>query len=152
MNRDGRPAIPPARGLSAGLELFNKTLQITHIGLDEGNPQMSKAKKAHCPLPAAVATACGDPWATTQPQALAKAGAALISEGIKLLSEARQDAPKLSEACRTKYPCMGAAMSTHIPASVREQARYLKRERAFASFQELYLEAILGSLIQRGVC
>jgi hypothetical protein len=40
-------------------------------------------------------------------------------------------------------------MSTHIPASVREQARQLKRERAFASFQELYLEAILGSLIKQ---
>jgi hypothetical protein len=46
---------------------------------------------------------------------------------------------------------LGAAISTHIPASVREQARHLKRERAFASFQELYLEAILGSLIKRGL-
>lgn len=45
---------------------------------------------------------------------------------------------------------MGAAISTHIPASVREQERHLKRERAFTSLQELYLEAILGSLIKRG--
>jgi hypothetical protein len=111
---------------------------------------MSRAKKAHCPAPGAVTTACRDYWAATQPQSLAKAGAALISEGIRLLSEARQDAPKLIEACRTKYPRLGAAISTHIPASVRKQARHLKRERAFASLQELYLEAILGSLIKRG--
>ena len=112
---------------------------------------MPQAKKAHCPAPGAVATACRNHWAATQPQSLARAGAALISEGITLLSEARQDAPKLIEACRTKYPRLGAAISTHIPASVREQARHLKRERAFASFQELYLEAILGSLIKRGL-
>jgi hypothetical protein len=110
---------------------------------------MSKAKKAHCPVPVTIAAACREYWATTQPQSLAKAGAALISEGIKLLSEAGQNAPKLTEACRAKYPSLGAAMSTHIPAAVREQARQLKRERAFASFQELYLEAILGSLIKQ---
>ena len=111
---------------------------------------MPQAKKAHCPAPNAVTTACRNYWAATQPQSLAKAGAALISEGIGILSEARRDAPKLIEACRTKYPRLGAAISTHIPASVRERARHLKRERAFASFQELYLEAILGSLIKRG--
>ena len=111
---------------------------------------MPRAKKAHCPAPRAVATACRNYWAASQPQSLAKAGAALISEGITLLSEARQDAPKLIEACRTKYPRLAAAVSTHIPASVREQARHLKRERAFVSLQELYLEAILGSLIKRG--
>jgi hypothetical protein len=111
---------------------------------------MPRAKKAHCPVPVAVATACGDYWAATQPQSLPKAGAVLISEGIALLSEAREDAPKLLEACRRKYPRLGDAISTHIPASVREQARHLKRARAFASLQELYLEAILGSLIKRG--
>ena len=111
---------------------------------------MSQAKKAHCPAPGAVAAACRNYWAATQPQSLAKAGSALISEGIALLSEARQDAPKLLETCRRKYPRLGHAISTHIPARVREQARHLKRERAFASLQELYLEAILGSLIKRG--
>jgi hypothetical protein len=111
---------------------------------------MPQAKKAHCPAPNAVAMACRSYWAATRPQSLAKAGAALISEGIALLSEARQDAPKLIEACRTRYPRLSAAISTHIPAAVREQARHLKRERAFASLQELYLEAILGSLIKRG--
>jgi hypothetical protein len=111
---------------------------------------MPQAKKAHCPAPGAVAAACRNYWAADQPQSLAKAGAVLISEGIALLAAARQDAPKLLEVCRRKYPRLSAAISTHIPASVREQARHLKRERAFASLQELYLEAILGSLIKRG--
>ena len=88
--------------------------------------------------------------AAHQPQSLAKAGAVLIAEGIALLSEASQDAPKLIETCRRKYPRLDDAISTHIPAPVRERARHLKRERAFASLQELYLEAILGSLIKRG--
>ena len=111
---------------------------------------MPKAKKAHCPAPGAVLAACRDYWAANQPQSLAKAGAALISDGVALLSEATQEAPKLIEACRRKYPRLGEAISTHIPAAVREQARHLKRARAFASLQELYLEAILGSLIKRG--
>ena len=111
---------------------------------------MPHAKKAHCPAPGAVVTASRKYWAASQPQSLAKAGAALIAEGIALLSDAREDAPKLLDACRRKYPRLGDAISTHIPAAVREQARHLKRARAFASFQELYLEAILGSLIKRG--
>lgn len=111
---------------------------------------MARPKKAHCPAPGIVARACRDFCAATQPQTLAKAGAALISEGIALLSEAGQDAPKLLDACRRKYPGLSHAISTHIPAAVREQARHLRRERAFASLQELYLEAILGSLIKRG--
>jgi hypothetical protein len=111
---------------------------------------MPQAKKAQCPAPGAVATACHNYWAATQPQSLAKAASDLISEGIALLSEARLDAPKLVETCRRKYPRLGDAISTHIPAAIREQARHLKRERAFASLQELYLEAILGSLIKRG--
>jgi hypothetical protein len=97
-----------------------------------------------------VATACRNYWAASQPQSLAKAGAVLLLEGIALLSEARPDAPKLIEACRRKHPRMGDAISTHIPAAVREQARQLKRACSFASFQELYLEALLGSLIKRG--
>lgn len=111
---------------------------------------MPRPKKAHCPAPGAVVAACRDYWAANQPQSLAKAGATLISEGIAFLSEATQDGPKLVEACRRKYPRLGSAISTHIPAAVREQARHLRRARAFASLQELYLEAILGSLIKRG--
>jgi hypothetical protein len=111
---------------------------------------MPKAKKAHCPAPGAVVSACRNYCAANQPQSLAKAGAALISEGIALLSDAAQDAPKLYKACRRKFPRLGDAISTHIPASVREQARHLKRARAFASLQELYLEALLGSLIKHG--
>jgi hypothetical protein len=112
--------------------------------------KMPKAKKAHCPVPGAVVTAWRNYWAASQPQSLAKAGAALISDGIALLSDAAPGAPKLVETCRRNYPRLGDAISTHIPAAVREQARQLKRTRAFASFQELYLEAILGSLIKRG--
>jgi hypothetical protein len=111
---------------------------------------MPKAKKAHCPAPGVVVTACRNYCAANQPQSLAKAGTALISDGIALLSDAAQDAPKLFEACRRKYPRVADALSTHIPASVREQARHLKRARAFASLQEIYLEAILGSLVKRG--
>jgi hypothetical protein len=48
---------------------------------------MPLAEKAHCPAPGAVAAACRNYWAATQPQSLAKAGAALISEGIALLSQ-----------------------------------------------------------------
>ena len=105
---------------------------------------MPQAKKAHCPAPGAVATAYRNYWAAAQPQSLAKAGSVLISEGVALLAEARQDAPKLLEASRRKYTRLSAAISTHIPAAVREQARHLKRERAFASLQELYLESILA--------
>jgi hypothetical protein len=111
---------------------------------------MAQVKKAHCPAPGAVATACRNYCAANQPQSLAKAGAVLIAEGLALLSEARPDAPKLVQACRRKHPRMGDAISTHIPAAVREQARHLKRACSFASFQELYLEALLGSLIKRG--
>jgi hypothetical protein len=111
---------------------------------------MPKAKKAHCPAPGAVVAACRNYCAANQPQSLAKTGAALISDGVALLSEVTQETPKLIESCRRKYPRLGEAISTHIPAAVREQARHLKRARAFASLQELYLEAILGSLIKRG--
>jgi hypothetical protein len=111
---------------------------------------MPQSKKAHCPAPGAVVAAWRNYWAANQPQSPAQAGAVLIAEGIALLSEASQDAPKLLETCRRKYPRLDDAISTHIPAPVRERARHLKRERAFASLQELYLEAILGSLIKRG--
>jgi hypothetical protein len=43
------------------------------------------------------------------------------------------------------------AATTHIPAAVREQARQLKRARSFRSFQEIYLEAMLASLVDRGL-
>jgi hypothetical protein len=116
----------------------------------KGSPQMPQVKKAHCPAPGAVATACRNYCAANQPQSPAKASAVLISEGIVLLAEARQDAPKLIEVCRSKHPHFGEEISTHIPASVREQARHLKRAHAFASLQDLYLEAILKSLTKHG--
>ena len=88
---------------------------------------MAQVKKAHCPAPGAVATACRT-HAATQPQSLAKAGAVLIAEGLALPSGGQTGCvPKLVEACRRKYLRMGDAISTHIPAAVREQARQLKR-------------------------
>jgi hypothetical protein len=111
---------------------------------------MPEVKKAHCPAPSMVVSACHNCLAAMQPETLGKGRAALISEGIALIAEARQDAPKLVDLCRSKYPRFGHEISTHIPSSVREQARHLKRAHAFASLQELYLEAILRSLTKRG--
>jgi hypothetical protein len=70
---------------------------------------------------------------------------------VALLARANETAPKLVDLCRGKYPHFDQAISTHIPAAVREQARQLKRARAFASFQEFYLEAVLASLVDRGL-
>ena len=81
---------------------------------------MAQVKKAHCPAPGAVATACRNYCAANQPQSLAKAGAVLIAEGLALLSEARPDAPKLVQACRRKHPRMGDAISTLQYASRRD--------------------------------
>jgi hypothetical protein len=111
---------------------------------------MPKPKRAYCPAPGVVTAAWRNYWAANQPQSPAKAGAALIAEGVALLAEARPDAPKMIQACRRKHPRVDGAISTHIPAAVRERARHLRREHAFASLQELYLEAILGSLIKHG--
>jgi hypothetical protein len=112
---------------------------------------MPDVKKAHCPAPSAVVGACRKHFAEARPQSPARAGANLIAEGVGLIAEARQDAPKLVALCRQRYPHFGAGISTHVPAAVREQARQLRRARAFASLQEIYLEAILRSLVKRGL-
>jgi hypothetical protein len=111
---------------------------------------MPEVKKAHCPAPSAVVSAGRDYLAASQPETPGKGWASLIADGITLIAEARQDAPRLVELCRSKYPRFGDAISTHIPASAREQARQLKRAHGFASLQELYLEAVLKSLTRRG--
>ena len=111
---------------------------------------MTKAKKAHCPAPGAVLAACRNYWAANQPQSLAKAGAALISEGIALLSDATPDAPKLVEACRRHYPRLGDDDLDAHPGFRARAGAPAQADTRFASFQELYLEAILGSLIKRG--
>ena len=111
---------------------------------------MSGVKKAHCPVPDAIMMACRKYFAATQPQSPAKGCASLILEGIALIADARQNAPKLVDQCRSRYPRFGDEISTHIPASVREQARHLKRAHTFACLQDLYLEAILKSLTKRG--
>jgi hypothetical protein len=111
---------------------------------------MSEVKKAYCPAPGAVVSAYHQCLTAMQPETPGKGCAALISEGIALIAEARQDAPRLVDMCRSKHPRFGHHISTHIPASVREQARHLKRAHGFASFQDLYLEAILRSLTKHG--
>ena len=111
---------------------------------------MPEVKKAHCPAPSAVVSACCNHLAAIQPATPGKGWASLLADGIALIAEARQDAPRLVELCRSRYPRFGDAISTHIPASAREPARHLKRAHGFASLQELYLEAILRSLIKRG--
>jgi hypothetical protein len=101
-----RPPASGAAGASAALSVdrsqspadayaASRTKRIRGPGPRRTESPMPQMKKAHCPAPGAVATACRDYCAATQPQSLAKAGAVLIAEGIAFLSEARQDAPKL---------------------------------------------------------
>lgn len=112
---------------------------------------MGEVKKAHCPAPGTVVAACHHYFVEAQPQSPAKSAANLISEGLELVAEAAPDAPKLADLCRIKYPHFGNEISTHIPSSVRERARHVKRAQGFASLQDLYLEAILKSLTKRGL-
>jgi hypothetical protein len=107
-------------------------------------------KKAHCAAPDVVVTACRTYAAAIHAQSPAKGSAVLIAEGIGLLAEAKRDAPKLLEACRSRHPRFGKEISTHIPTSVRDQARHIKRAHAFASLQDLYLEAVLKGLTKHG--
>jgi hypothetical protein len=111
---------------------------------------MSAMKKAHCPMPEAVAATCQAYLAETRPQTLAKGWAALIAEGVVLIAERRPSAENLATVCRRKHAAFDAALSTHIQASVREQARHLRRARGLPSLQELYLEAVLAALIKHG--
>jgi hypothetical protein len=77
--------------------------------------------------------------------------AQIIAEGMALLARLGEGAPKLVDLCHGKYPDFDRKISTHIPAALREQARQLKRARAFGSFQEIYLEAVLRALVERGL-
>jgi hypothetical protein len=110
---------------------------------------MSDKKKATCLVPSAIVGACRNCFATTHLRSPAAGHAQLISEGIALVARRNEGAPKLIDQCRSKYPRFDQEISTHIPASVREQARLLKRPKGFGSFQELYLEVILASLVAR---
>jgi hypothetical protein len=70
---------------------------------------------------------------------------------VALLARASEAAPELVDLCHSKYPRFDQVISTYIPAAVREQARQLKRVRSFGSFQEIYLEAGLAALVDRGL-
>ena len=111
---------------------------------------MSDKKKATCLAPSAIVRTCRNCFAAMHPRSRAAGHAQLISEGIALIAPTNEGAPKLIDLCRSKYPRFDQEISTHIPASVREQVRLLERAKGFASFQELYLEAMLASLIARG--
>jgi len=74
----------------------------------------------------------------------------LIADGIALLGRTSQVTPKLTEVCHDKYLEPGHEISTQIPTSAREQARHLKRDKTLGSLHEVYLEALLISLVERG--
>ena len=111
---------------------------------------MSDRRKATCLAPSAIVAVCRTCFAAIYPRSPAAGHAQLISEGIALVARRNEGAPKLIDQCRSKYPRFDQEISTHIPASVREQARLLKRAKGFGSFQELYLEAMVASLVARG--
>jgi hypothetical protein len=112
---------------------------------------MSDKRKATCPVPSAVLAACLKRAAALHARSLSAACAQIVAEGLALLARASETAPKLADLCHRKYAQFDQMISTHIPAALREQARQLKRARAFGSFQEIYLEAVLASLVDRGV-
>jgi len=111
---------------------------------------MSDRRKATCLAPSAIVAVCRTCFAAIYPRSPAAGHAQLISEGIALVARRNEGAPKLIDQCRSKYPRFDQEISTHIPASVREQARLLKRAKGFGSFKELYLEAMVASLVARG--
>jgi hypothetical protein len=75
----------------------------------------------------------------------------IIAEGVALVARAAETAPKPVDLCRGEYPDFDRKISAHILVALREQARQLKRARAFGSFQEIYLEAVLTVLVERGL-
>jgi hypothetical protein len=112
---------------------------------------MSDKKKATCPAPSAIVAACDKRLLALQARSPAAGYAQIIAEGLAILARAGGAAPKLAQLCHGKYPQFDRIISTHIPATLREQARQLKQARAFGSFQEIYLEAILEALVDRGL-
>jgi len=112
---------------------------------------MPDKRKATCPAPSAVVAACDRHLLALKARSPAAGRAQIIAEGMALVARAAETAPKLVDLCRAKYPRFDRTVSTHIPAPLREQARQLKRARAFGSLQELYLEAVLAVLVDRDV-
>ena len=112
---------------------------------------MSDKRKATCPAPSAVVAACDKRLLALEARSPAAGYAQIIAEGMALLARASETAPKLADLCHGKYPRFDRIISTHISAALREQARQLKRARTFASLQEIYLEALLAALVERGL-
>jgi hypothetical protein len=112
---------------------------------------MSDKRKATCPVPSAVIAACQTRLAELQARSKAAGYAQLVAEGVTVLARTSETAPKRIDLCRSKYPDFDRMIATHIPAAAREQARQLKRARGFRSFQEVYLEAVLATLVDRGL-
>jgi hypothetical protein len=112
---------------------------------------MPEKRKAACPAPSAVVAACDKRLLALQARSPAVGYAQIIAEGMTLLARAGESAPKLIDLCHLKYPQLDRKISTHIPVALREQARQLKRARGFGSFQEIYLEAVLRALVDRGL-
>ena len=111
---------------------------------------MSASKKAACLAPRIVIAACQRCIEAMKARSAAAGYAQLIADGIALLGRTSQVTPKLTDVCHDKYPEWGHKISTHIPTSAREQARHLKRDITFGSLRQVYLEALLASLIERG--
>ncbi len=112
---------------------------------------MADQRKAACPAPSAVVAACDKRLPGLQAHSRAAGYAQIIAEGMALVARAAETSPKLVDLCHGKYPDFDRKISTHIPVALREQARQLKRARAFGSFQEIYLEALLRALVDRGL-
>jgi len=110
---------------------------------------MSAMKKATCVAPSSVIAACHRSFGTMEPRSPAAGYARLITEGITLLGRSERKTGRVG-LCRTKYPVFDRKISTHIPSASREQARQLRRTKAIPTFAELYLEAMLAALVERG--
>jgi hypothetical protein len=111
---------------------------------------MPDKRKATCPAPSAIVAACRARLPALQARSPAAGYAQIIAEGVALLARASEAAPKLVDLCRGRYERFDRVIATHISAGVREQARQLKRARGFGSLQEIYLEAVLASLVAGG--
>jgi hypothetical protein len=72
------------------------------------------ALPSHCSAPSPMVRACQRYFPEARPQSPARAGADLIAEGVVLIADARQDAPKLVELCRQGNPHNGDGISTYI--------------------------------------
>ena len=111
---------------------------------------MSATKKATCLALRAVIAACQRCIEAMKARSTAAGYARLVADGIALLGRTSQVTPKLTDVCHDKYLEPGHEIFAQIPTPVREQARHLKRDKTLGSLREVYLEALLISLVERG--